>query len=181
MTEEEKKYERVLNILRKSKPELNGLEDIEKGVLKEIQKSGRKVQEDFNLFDYLFGWVYIGWVRTTLITVSIFFVGLFLYQNTLILRRLNLLENQTVTTGSQFVNLSPVNQDYNITVDRRTKLRLKTGKVAITRKQLEELVNSYNDMENKYKNLIHIIEDDPELKQMYEKKLSEKNKKKFNL
>jgi len=36
-------------------------------------------------------------------------------------------------------------------------------------------------MEHKYKDLVRIIEDDPELKKLLEEKLSENNKKKFNL
>jgi len=46
---------------------------------------------------------------------------------------------------------------------------------------LEEMVNSYNEIEHKYKDLMRIIEDDPELKKILEEKLSEKNRKKLNL
>lgn len=181
MATERKKYERILNILRKSKPELTGLDDIEEKVLHKIQQSGKKKQDDFNLFDYLFGWVYIGWVRTALVSVSVFFVGLFIYQNSMILRRISLLENQTIVTGNQFVSEPYSGLEEKLMLKKLSVRKLKYGSITITEKQLEKFADSYNELEIKYKDLIQLIDDDPELKQMLEKKLSEKNKKKFNL
>ena len=181
MATEGKKYDRVLNILRKSKPELTGLDNIEEAVLHEIQQSGNKKQEGFNLFDYLFGWVYIGWVRNALVTVSVFFIALFIYQQSLILKRISLLENQTIITGSQFVSSPSADLEYKLLQNNLLLRKLNTGKVTITKRQLEKFMDSYDNLEQKYEDLIRIIDDDPELKQMLEKKLNEKNKKKFNL
>jgi len=175
------KYEKLLGKLRKSKPLLTGTSDIEEEVINRIQKSPGKVKTEFNLFDYLFGWVYIGWMRSALVTVAVFLVGLFIYQQSLILRRIEKLENQTMPAGYQFVRMNADDPENILTLDNLTKLRLKTGRITIGKKQIEELLNSYNDMEHKYKDLIKVIEDDPELKKLLEEKLSEKNIKKFNL
>jgi hypothetical protein len=178
---EENKYDSVINILRRSKPVLTGTDKIRERVLNEIQLPRKKEVEDFNLFDYLFGWVYIGWIRKSLITVSFSLIALFIYQQLLILKRIDRLESQSVGAGSQFVRMNQA-EPYNIiTTDNLTRLRLKTGRIALDKKQINELMNSYNEMEHKYKDLIRIIEDDPELKKLLEEKLSEKNKKKFNL
>jgi hypothetical protein len=59
--------------------------------------------------------------------------------------------------------------------------RLNTIPVTITKRQLDKLVNSYNELEQKYKDLIQLIDDDPELKLMLEKKLTERNINKLNL
>ena len=175
------KYDSVINILRRSKPVLTGTDKIGERVLNEIQLPRKKEVEDFNLFDYLFGWVYIGWIRKSLITVSFSLIALFIYQQLLILKRIDRLESQSVGAGSQFVRMNQA-EPYNIiTTDNLTRLRLKTGRIALDKKQINELMNSYNEMEHKYKDLIRIIEDDPELKKLLEEKLSEKNKKKFNL
>ena len=176
-----KKYERVLNILRKSKPELTGLNNIEETILHEIRQSGKKRQEEFNIFDYLFGWVYIGWARNALITVSVFLIALFIYQQSLILKRISLLENQTVVTGSQFVSNPSVDLEYKLLQNKLLLRKLNNGKVTITKRQMEKFMDSYDNLEHKYEDLIQIIDDDPELKQMLEKKLSERSKKKFNL
>ena len=175
------KYDSLINILRRSKPVLTGTDKIGERVLNEIQLPRKKEVEDFNLFDYLFGWVYIGWIRKSLITVSFSLIALFIYQQLLILKRIDRLESQSVGAGSQFVRMNQA-EPYNIiTTDNLTRLRLKTGRIALDKKQINELMNSYNEMEHKYKDLIRIIEDDPELKKLLEEKLSEKNKKKFNL
>lgn len=178
---EENKYNSVLNILRKSKPVLTGTNKIEERVLNEIQLPRKKDVEGFNLFDYLFGWVYIGWIRKALITVSFSLIALFIYQQVLILKRIDMLENQTVAAGSQFVRMNQAEPNNIITTDNLRRLRLKTGRIVLDKRQINELMNSYNEMEHKYKDLIRVIEDDPELKKLLEEKLSEKNKKKFNL
>jgi DNA-binding ferritin-like protein len=178
---EKNKYERILHLLKKSRPVLNESDDIEERVINEIRKSTEKRHEDFNLLNYLFGWVYIGWVRSTLVTVSVFLVGLFIYQQSLILKRIENLENQTRAPGSQFVTFSPSGTVGKMTLDRLTTFRLKARRIHLSGKQLEELIESYNELDNKYKDLVRLIENDPELKKMLDEKLSEKNKKKFNL
>jgi hypothetical protein len=181
MNMEENKYDRVLNILRKSKPDFSAPGIIEERVLDKIRQSGKKEHENINLFDFLFGWVYIGWVRRALIIVSVFFVGLFIYQQSLILRRINILENQTVVKGSQFVSRTSSGIEEELMINRFSIRRLNTIPVTITKRQLDKLVNSYNELEQKYKDLIQLIDDDPELKLMLEKKLTERNIKKLNL
>jgi hypothetical protein len=181
MATAETKYERILNILKSSRPELTGADEIEESVLHEIQQAGKKRQAEFNLFDYLFGWIYIGWVRNTLITVSVFFVALFIYQQSLILKRISLLENQTVVTGGQFVSNPSVNIEKKLRQNKLLLRKLNAGEVTITKRELEKFMDSYDNLEHKYEELIRIIDDDPELKQMLEKKLDEKSKKKFNL
>jgi hypothetical protein len=181
MAEEESKYMSLLNILRKSTPELTGIGDIEGKVLNAIQQTGKKKREKFNLFDYFFGWVYIRWVRVSLVTVSVFFIGLFIYQQSLILRRISILENQTIISGSQFVRSPYSGLEDKLILKRLSVRKMNSGSITITEKQLEKFADSYNELESKYKDLIKIIEDDPEMKRLLEEKLKETNKKKFNL
>jgi hypothetical protein len=181
MAEEESKYMSLLNILRKSTPELTGIGDIEEKVLNAIQQTGKKKREKFNLFDYFFGWVYIRWVRVSLVTVSVFFIGLFIYQQSLILRRISLLENQSIITGSQFVRSPYFGLEDKLMLKRLSVRKMNSGSITITEKQLEKFADSYYELESKYKDLIKIIEDDPEMKKLLEEKLKETNKKKFNL
>jgi len=175
------KYNSVIKILRRSKPVMTGTDKIEERVLNEIQLPRKKQVEGFTLFDYLFGWVYIGWIRKSLITVSFSLIALFIYQQLLILKRIDMLESQTSAAGGQFVRMNQADPYNIITTDNLARLRLKTGRMAFDKRQLEEMMNSYNEIEHKYKDLIRIIEDDPELKKLLEEKLSENNKKKFNL
>jgi hypothetical protein len=52
--------------------------------------------------------------------------------------------------------------------------RLSPGKgIGISENQLEELLISYKNLQVKYKDLMRIIEEDPELKKYIENKLNE--------
>lgn len=181
MAEEKSKYMSLLNILRKSRPELTGIGDIEGKVLKAIQQTGKKKREEFNLFDCFFGWVYIKWVRVSLITVSVFFVGLFIYQQSLIIRRISILENQAMITGSRFVRSPYSGLEDKLMLKKLSSQNINSEDIIISKKQLEKFTDSYNELESKYKDLLKIIEADPELKRMLEEKLKETNNKKFNL
>lgn len=181
MAEEESKYKSLLNILRKSRPELTGMGDIEEKVLKAIQQTGKEKREKFNLFDYFFGWVYIRWVRVSLITISFFFIGLFIYQQSLILRRISLLETQSIITNSQFVRSPYSGLEEKLMLKKFSMRNRNEGSITITERQLEKIADSYYELESRYKDLMKLIENDPELKKSIEEKLKEMNRKKFNL
>jgi hypothetical protein len=51
----------------------------------------------------------------------------------------------------------------------------------ISRQQLDELIESVNELQDKYRDLINIINSDPELREYIEKKLNKKEISKFNL
>jgi len=55
------------------------------------------------------------------------------------------------------------------------------GISTISEKQMKELLESVNELQIKYKDLENLIEEDPELKKLIEKKLIENNRTKINL
>jgi hypothetical protein len=59
--------------------------------------------------------------------------------------------------------------------------RISTGDLEISEKQLAQLLDSYNELQDKYRDLLKIIEEDPVLKQYFDKKLAESKDKKSNL
>ena len=89
MKSESEKYDKIINLLRKSKPEIDSIEDIEKEVIKRIARRSRSVVDLSELIDFLFSWVYIGWVRRSLIAASIALVMIFVYQQGVILKRID--------------------------------------------------------------------------------------------
>ncbi|MCX6330350.1 MAG: hypothetical protein NTZ85_12675 [Bacteroidia bacterium] len=181
MKEEEKKYERILRILRDSKPVLSNPEDIEENVIRKIQKPIKSEQKEFDFFDYLFGWVYIGWVRTGLVAASVLIISVFAYQQSLILKRINTLEKQTIISGNQFVTETNADVEEKMMLYKLTGRKLPKGNITVSEKKMKQFMNSYNELQDKYKDLVKIIEENPELKKLIEEKLSEKNKKKFNM
>ena len=150
-------------------------------VMERIRQTRQKGKGSFTLFDYLFGWVYIGWVRKSLIAVSVIIVVLFAYQQTVILKRISILSSQVVVTGDRGSDGISNDLEQKLLFYKISGRKIKSARPEITGKQIDELLESVNELQTKYKDLIKLIEDDPELKKEIEKKLMERNGKKFNL
>ena len=180
MKSESTKYERITDILKKSEPILAGSEAIEENVMERIRNK-RKVTENNNFLDCLFSWVYVGWVRNGLIAASVLIIAVFVVQQSIILKRISHLEQQTMSTSSSFVKGVPDDFESAFMIYKRSpsQIHIKDGK--LSDKQLRQLEESINELQTRYSDLIKLIEDNPELKQYINKKLSEKDKKKFNL
>jgi len=58
---------------------------------------------------------------------------------------------------------------------------LPSQNVTISKEQMDILLESVNDLQTKYRDLINLIEEDPELKKYLENKLTEMNRTKFKL
>ena len=180
MNSEETKYEKILDILKRSKPQLSNTHDLEENVINIIREKQKKSETSFNILDFIFGWVYVGWVRTVLVTASIILIVAFAYQQTIILKRINSLDSRTIFIENQVVSGS-VNNDGRTLFYRLSGQRMPAQGITISEKQLDQIVNSYNELEKKYRDLIKLIEEDPELKKYVEKKLNEGSRKKLNL
>ena len=86
---ESEKYNKVLYILRKSKPVLSSADDIEREVIKKVSGVHQSEIILSDIVDILFGWVYIGWVRRSLIAASFVLVAVFIYQQGVFLKQIN--------------------------------------------------------------------------------------------
>jgi len=176
---ENEKYYMLLNILRKSKPALNSTEDIEREVLKSISHKA-----NFNLSyitDFLFGWIYIGWVRRSLIVASVVMVLVFVWQQGIIIKQINYLSRQTI-----IIDGGPASDPAEV-VGKRIMMYKLSGRrfpsrtITISEMQMDQLLDSVNELQIKYKDLINLIKEDPEMKKYIEKKLLEKSRTKIKL
>ena len=181
MTQANEKYEKLLKILRESKPILQDTEDIKDKVISRIRQSGKREEETMNAFDYLFGWVYISWVRNSLIAASVILIGMFVYQQAVILNRINTLSNRILINESNLKTSLQDNLREKIFIYKLTGSKIKKDRTMVSEKQIEEFLESVDDLKTRYKDLIRRIEEDPELKKEIEKRMTEKHRKKFNL
>jgi len=181
MKPESEKYNKVLNLIRESKPVLDSTDDIEKEVMKRIKgvhQSGVNISE---LVDFLFGWVYIGWVRRSLIIASVALVLIFVYQQTIIIKRIDLLSRQIIITDRETVT-APVDEiEKMLMIYRNSGRRFPSKTITISEAQMKELLESVNELQIRYKDLENLIEGDSGLKKLIEKKLIENNRAKNNL
>jgi hypothetical protein len=181
MKTENEKYKKVLNLLRNSKPELDSTDDIEKVVIKRIAKINLSVLSLSEVIDFLFGWVYIGWVRRTLITASVALIIIFIYQQGIILKRIDLLSRQIVVTDKENLFSRTDEIEKLLTVFRNSGKRFPSKTITISESQMNELLESLKELQIKYKDLENLIEGDPELKNLIRKKLIENNNNNINL
>lgn len=173
MKKENENYDKVVNLLKKSKPQLDSTREIEEAVIRRISAEKEKVITLSHVIDYMFGWVYIGWVRNSLIAASVALVMVFIYQQGMIIRQINYLSSslEKASAGS-FVNTGD-NFDRELMTLRLTGGRFRSGNITVSKEKMDALLESVNDLNKKYNDLFYLIEKDPELKKIIEKKLNE--------
>ena len=181
VTMESEKYNKILDVLRKSKPVLDSTEDIEREVLKKISKRHQSVLNLSEVIDSLFGWVYIGWVRRSLITASVLLVIVFIYQQGVMFKQINFLSRQIIVTGGEMQFSTDQQVEKLLTMYKRSGRGLPSRSITISEKQMNQLLDSVNDLKIKYKDLMDLIEQDPELKKYVEDKLIENSRTKIKL
>ena len=176
MTTENDKYKKMMKILRNSKPDLNQPEEIENEVIRKIHFENQKSGRVSDFIESLFGWVYIGWVRRSLIGAAVILVAVFVYQQAFIFKQVKNISKQVVITGNETAPVFSSVLDKRLTLYKISTRLSPGGEINISESQLEELLDSYNDLQVKYKDLIRIIEENPELEKYFENKLNQEKK-----
>ena len=177
MTDGDKKYEKVLNILRQSKPILTDVESVAEKIIRHLQEEEAKISLPELIIEFLFGWVYIGWVRRSMITAVIVVALMFGYQQVLILRRINDLSGQRIQNGTLL--MTNLNDDLanKLLIYRFKGRKLSDEKISVSQKEIDEMINSLNKLQIKYKDVINFIENDPQLKKYVEDRMNGNRKK----
>ena len=173
MTTENDKYKKVIEILRSSKPGFIRPEEIEDEVMRRINHENSKTESPSGFIESIFGWVYIGWVRRSLIGAAFILVAVFIYQQASILKQVNNISKQVVLTGIGQGTGSSSEFDKKLTIYRISSGLSGDREIKISEKQLEELLDSYRDLQGKYKDLLRIIEENPELNKYFTKRIDE--------
>lgn len=170
------KYKQVLNMLRQSKPVLKDAEAISEKVIKQLTEEKSNISLAEMIIEYFFGWAYIGWVRRSMIVAVLVIVILFGYQQALILRRINDLSGQRIQNSS-FVMTNLRDDLVNKMMEYRIEgWDLSNGRTSVSEKEINELINSLNKLQVKYKDLFYLIENDPQLKKYVETRMNDSNK-----
>jgi parvulin-like peptidyl-prolyl isomerase len=77
---------------------------------------------------------------------------------------------------------NPSNElESRILMYRLSERRFPFQKITISEKELNQLLESINEFQDKYKDLLNLIEEDPDLKRYIEKKLEENKRKNVKL
>lgn len=181
MEGESEKYRKVLDILRRSKPVINSTEDIESEVIRRILQTRKKRIGVADVTDFLFGWVYIGWVRRSLSAASILLVMMFVYQQGVILKQISYLSRQTVSIKMESQSMPSGEIEKQLMIYKLSGRKISSGNITMSEEQMIRLLDSVNKLQSEYSDLVKMIRDDPQLKKMIENKRSEKNRIKIKL
>jgi methyl-accepting chemotaxis protein len=174
-------YEKVIDLLRKSKPLLDSANSIEEIVLERISKNNHAGITLSDIVNFFFGWIYIEWVRRSLITASVLLVIIFIYQQAVILKQIDYLSKRTVVVDEGAPKDLYGDLEKRLLIYKFSGKKLSAGEFNISHQQLDQLLESINELQDKYRDLINVINSDPELKKYIEQKLNEKNKSETNL
>ena len=181
MTKENDRYKKIMEILRNSRPDLIQPEGIENEVIRKIQNKDQKSGTVSDFIESLFSWVYIGWVRRSLVGAAVVLVAVFIYQQGFILKQVSNISERVVNIGNEQVSVPSSDFARRLTLYKMSTKLAPAGEIRVSEKQLEDILNSYDELLVKYKDLIRIIEEDPALKQYIENKLNEEGNKKSDI
>lgn len=181
MKEESEKYKEVLALLKKSKPFLKSTDEIENEVIRRISAKDSREYGLSDITDVIFGWVYIGWVRRTLVTASVALVLFFAWQQAEMMRQVNFLSRQSAMVQGKSLYSAASEIERGIFVYRLSGRRLPSGMITISEKKMNQLLDSVSELQTEYRELKKLILEDPELRKLLEEKLNEKKDEKSKL
>lgn len=177
MSDENKKYEKVLELLKRSKPVFTDPEAITEKVMRQIRQEKSRVSLPELIIEYLFGWVYIGWIRRSLVATALMVIVFFGYQQTIIMKRINNLTEQRIPNGELILTDQSDNIENRLQMYRLTGRKFSNGKITVSEKEINDLIRSVNKLQVKYRNILDLIGNDPQLKKYVEEKIDEIRKK----
>ena len=147
------KYSKVIEVLKGNKPVLVNKEKLTDDVMRKIQKPVEKFTFQEKLSNYLFGWTEIGWIRGTMAIAATVFIGFFIIQQLVITDRINTLEKQLIRTVNTINTQEPeLGIIQKVLLNMVTKDQMIKDSITISRSDLEELLNSYLELERNYEN-----------------------------
>ena len=181
MTMESENYKKVLSHLRKSNPGLDSADAIEREVLRYISNESKRRINLSEIFDFLFAWTYISWIRRSLIATSLALVVIFVVQQGIVLQKINYMSAQTISTFRESQSDYVEGLEKKLLVFKLSGRRLPSDNIVISERQINKILESVNELQLKYKDIANFIEGDTVLKKYIEMKLNEKSGEKTKL
>jgi hypothetical protein len=176
MTSHNNKYIKIIGVLKKSKPELLFPEHVEDKIINRITGVNQEEGRLPGILEGLFGWIYIGWIRRALTTIAIMLVGLFVYQQAFIMRQVRQISEKVINISNGSNSVTSQGMMKMMTFYKISNSLSSGETTLISERELEELINSYQDIIDRYRDLMEIIKTDTVLKELIEKRLEEKMK-----
>lgn len=148
------KYFKVIKALKINKPVLTDKERLTDDIMRRIQGSEEKAAFHEKLSYYLFGWADISWIRGAMAVAAVLFAGIFITQQIIITNRVNNLEKQLIRTVNTINSREPdLGIMQKVLLNIVAKDQMMVDSITISKSDLEELLNSYLELQEDYENL----------------------------
>jgi hypothetical protein len=180
MQEKDIKTEKLIEILRKSKPGLLDPENLTNQIMQRIQLDNIASGPFDFLINFFFGWVYVGWVRKSFVTISFLILVFFGYQQVVILNRIDELSERSIRETTVIKTGYPGKIDLQQKLEGFSGFDINGKNLNINEKELKKMIRSMTELREKYKDIFFLIENDPELRQYIQQKLDENLEKQKN-
>ncbi len=181
MKKMDEKYWKAIGVLKRSRPVMSDASDMREEVVAKISLLPGKKKVDFSVIDFLFGWTEIVWIRRSLITISFVMVAIFIYQQSTIVKQLNWLSTQIGENQEQEVSRSFTEYSGRIKFLKISGRGVEQKNSNVSEEQLDLILKSLDKLQTDYENLMKILNENPELKELVEKKLDGTDNKKVKL
>jgi hypothetical protein len=169
---EQEKYHKIMKALQRNKPVLPDKEKLTDDIMKRIQGSEKKTTLHEKLGNYLFGWADVSWIRSAMAAAAVLFIVIFITQQIIITNRINNLEKQLIRTVNTINRNEP-----DLGIMQKVLLNIVAtdqmigDSIKVSRSDLEELLNSYLELQEDYENLKQNDGLEPYLQKMIKRRL----------
>ncbi len=171
---DQEKYLKIIKALKRNKPVLPGKEKLTDNIMKRIQGSEKKTTLHEKLGNYLFGWADISWIRGAMAAAAVLFIGIFIIQQIMITNRINNLEKQLIRTVNTINSHEPdLGIMQKVLLNLVVKDQMMEDSITVSTSDLEELLNSYLELQENYENLKQNSGLEPYLQKKIKRRLEE--------
>lgn len=173
------KYEKIVRYLRSAEPELRNVEELADRVMDTIRDKRRAAVQPSRIFDLLFGWNRVGWVRNLLAAGVCVVITLFIVQYAGLNRKVNELEKQLIRSSYNYYG-SPYTSARNLMRYALPGNIITADSIKISRQDLLELLEHYNAGEIRDPQLREMLRSDSRYRRFMNMRPKTKNQNKVN-
>jgi hypothetical protein len=172
MAEEQEKFEKLVKMLKKSPPVISNPDRISENVIMKIRQERTKVSVPELFYEFIFGWVYVGWMRRSMITAAICLMLFFGYQQAVLMRKVDSLASMSVVGANDQQAGTVIRLDARFKIYTLLGSRAFEQKMGLSeKKELDKFIESVNDLQEQYKDVFRMIETDPMAKKYIDDRL----------
>jgi hypothetical protein len=170
MASEEEKLDKIIGMLRESGPELRDSHELISQILVKAAEHSNTPDQAGIIYNWLFGWVWIGWVRKSMVAVSFVLLTFLGTQQAMII-----VKKGSLSSPSNLSDLSNSSLSLANMASEKGFIKLFSSNSPGTQDSaaVESFIRSLGTVQEEYSDILKALDKDPELKRYVRKRLLE--------